>query len=161
MAKNLVIGTQIGSGVMQRDNCVIEKYCYQDMTANCTSFGGLYQWDELMRYQNIPAMQGICPPGWHVPTEGDWSTLFNNFVSNGFAGDPLKSSGFSGYDALMDGMRFDNVNWNFTNFATFLWSSTSDGPTKAWGHALNTYNPSVSTYPGNRSNAFSIRCLKD
>jgi uncharacterized protein (TIGR02145 family) len=161
MAMNLNLGTQIPSASMQRDNCLIEKYCYNDIAGNCTTMGGLYQWDEMMRFQDIPALQGICPSGWHVPSENDWTTLFNFYISNGFAGSPLKYTGYSGYNALLDGMRFNNSIWDFTNFATFLWSSNSDGPQKAWAHAMNTYNPSVSNYPGNRSNAFSIRCIKD
>jgi uncharacterized protein (TIGR02145 family) len=161
MAQNLNFGTQIPSSAVQRDNCVIEKYCLSDITANCPNQGGLYQWDELMRYQDIPALQGICPPAWHVPTEGDWSTLFNFYTSNGFAGSPLKSSGFSGFNADLNGLFFDNTTWKLNGFASFFWSSTPEGPAKAWAHAMNNPDPSVSTYPGNRSNAFYIRCIKD
>ncbi|MCX6246812.1 MAG: hypothetical protein NTW10_03670, partial [Bacteroidetes bacterium] len=161
MAKNLDYGIQIPSTSMQRDNCVVEKYCFTDNGANCTSMGGLYQWDELMRFENSAAVQGICPPGWHIPAESDWTTLFNFYTSNGFAGSPLKYSGYSGFNAFLDGVRFDNANWNFSTFATFYWSSSIHGTQKAWAHAMNTFNPSVSSYPGNRSNAFSIRCIKD
>jgi uncharacterized protein (TIGR02145 family) len=161
MAANLNYGNTIASGQMQRDNCTPEKYCYNDIPGNCISFGGFYQWDEIMQYDNTTAVQGLCPPGWHVPSEGDWQTLFNFYTSNGFAGSPLKSSGFSGFNALLDGTRFDNVNFYLPNFATFLWSSTSEGITKAWAHAMNNPDPSVSTYPGNRSNAFNVRCIKD
>jgi len=161
MAMNLDFGTQIPSTAMQRDNCVVEKYCYTDIAGNCAIMGGLYQWDEMMRFEDAPALQGICPPGWHVPTQNDWSSLFNFYISNGFAGSPLKYTGYSGFNALLDGVRFHNSIYDFTNFATFLWSSNSHGPQKAWAHAMNTPNPSVSNYPGNRSNAFSIRCIKD
>jgi uncharacterized protein (TIGR02145 family) len=162
MAKNLDLGTQIPSSAMQRDNCVIEKYCYNDLAGNCSTMGGRYQWDEMMRFEDAPALQGLCPPGWHVPTETDWTILFSFYTSNGFAGSPLKYSGYSGFEAYLDGVRFDNSIYDFgNNFATFFWSSNSHGPNKAWAHAMNIYNPSVSTYPGNRSNAFSIRCLKD
>jgi uncharacterized protein (TIGR02145 family) len=161
MAQNLDIGSQVPSTAMQRDNCVIEKYCYNDLAGNCTTKGGLYQWDEMMRFEDAPALQGICPPGWHIPSENDWATLFNFYISNGFAASPLKYDGYSGFNAFLDGVRFHNSNWNFTNFATFFWSSTSHGPVKAWAHAMNTFDPSVSYYPGNRSNAFSLRCLKD
>jgi uncharacterized protein (TIGR02145 family) len=161
MASNLDVGTPITSSAMQRDNCVLEKYCYGDNAVNCTSMGGLYQWDEMMRFEDTPALQGICPPAWHVPTENDWATLFNFYISNGFAGSPLKWDGYSGFNAFRYGTRFDNANFFFTGFSTFIWSSSSDGPNKAWSHAMNTFNPSVSNYPGNRSNAFSVRCIKD
>jgi uncharacterized protein (TIGR02145 family) len=161
MAASLNFGNTIPSTAMQRDNCIVEKYCYNDNLANCSSLGGLYQWDEMMQFYATEGIQGLCPPAWHVPSENEWTTLFNFYISSGFAGSPLKSTGYSGFNALLMGVRFDNVNWNFSNFATFLWSSTSHGPTKAWAHSMNTINPSVSFYPGNRSNAFSVRCIKD
>ncbi len=161
MSSNLNFGNPIGSVLMQRDNCVPEKYCSGDNPVNCATMGGLYQWDEMMQYDVTSELQGFCPPGWHIPSENNWNTLFNFYISNGFAGSPLKASGFSGFNANLFGTRFDNVTWSYNNFATFFWSSTSHGIYKAWAHGMNTFNPSVSYYPGNRSNAFSIRCLKD
>jgi uncharacterized protein (TIGR02145 family) len=161
MAANLMYGSMISSEQMQRDNCIPEKYCYGDIAANCTSNGGLYQWDEMMKFDNASGAQGFCPPGWHVPTESQWGILFNYYTSNGFAGSPLKFPGFSGFNAYLDGASFKNVNWNFLNFATFFWSSNARGNMKAWAHAMNEYNPSVSYYPSSRTNAFSVRCLKD
>jgi uncharacterized protein (TIGR02145 family) len=163
MAANLNYGTLIlfASSQMQRDNCTFEKYCFNDNLANCNSYGGLYQWDELMQYDNASAAQGFCPPGWHVPTENEWTTLFNFYISNGFAGAPLKYSGYSGFNAFLSGTRFNNVNFYFSNFAVMFWSSTSHGPTKAWAHGMNFFNSSVSFYPSSRSNAFSVRCIKD
>jgi uncharacterized protein (TIGR02145 family) len=161
MAANLNFGNTVPSSSMQRDNCVVEKYCFNDNAANCISLGGLYQWDEMMQFNALQAIQGICPPEWHVPTENEWTTLFNFYTSNGFAGSPLKFTGYSGFKALLDGVRLDNVNWDYSNFAGFFWSSTAHGPSKAWAHAMNTFNPSVSYYPGNRSHAFSVRCIKD
>jgi uncharacterized protein (TIGR02145 family) len=161
MAENLNYGNLIAHTQMQRDNCISEKYCFNDIPANCTSYGGLYQWDELMQYDNAAAAQGFCPPGWHVPTENEWNTLFNSYISNGFAGAPLKYTGYSGFNAFLSGTRFNNVNWNFSNFAVMFWSSTTEGPDKAWAHGMNTFNPSVSYYPSSRTHAFNVRCIKD
>jgi uncharacterized protein (TIGR02145 family) len=161
MAANLNYGTVIASTLMQRDNCVPEKYCFNDNPVNCVSYGGLYQWDEMMQYNNVAAEQGFCPAGWHVPTENEWATLFNFYVSNGFAGSPLKYTGYSGFNAFLSGTRFNNENWNFSNFAVMLWSSTSEGTDKAWAHGMNTFNPSVSYYPSSTTHAFNLRCIKD
>jgi uncharacterized protein (TIGR02145 family) len=161
MAANLDYGSTITAVNMQRDNCVPEKYCFNDNPGNCSTSGGLYQWDEMMKYDNASASQGICPPAWHVPTEAQWNTLFSFYISNGFAGSPLKNTGYSGFNAFLDGVRFKNVNWNFLDFATFFWSSTTHGPYKAWAHGMNSENPSVSYYPASKSNGFSIRCIKD
>ncbi len=161
MAANLNFGTNILSTSMQRDNCINEKYCYNDNAVNCTSYGGLYQWDEMMRYDSVPAEQGFCPPGWHVPIENEWNSLFLLYISNGFAGAPLKYTGYSGFNAFLSGVRFNNVNWNFSNFAIMFWSSTKEAPHKAWAHGMNSYNPSVSYYPSSRTHAFALRCIQD
>lgn len=161
MAANLDYGTVIPSTQFPRDNCSPEKYCLNDNPANCLSGGGLYIWDEMMQYEDNPATQGFCPPGWHVPVENEWNTLFNQFISNGFAGAPLKYSGYSGFNALLDGLRFKYKAWGMDNFATLIWSSSSLGTEKAWAHGMNSFNPSVSFYPASRSNAFVVRCIQN
>jgi uncharacterized protein (TIGR02145 family) len=161
LAANLNFGTIIASTQDQRDNCVSEKYCYNDNPVNCTNQGGLYQWDELMLYDNTPADQGFCPPAWHIPTENDWNTLFANYINNGFAGSPLKYSGYSGFNALLSGARHIDKSWEFQGFATLFWSSTSYIGYKAWAHGMNDPDPSVSVYPASRANAFSVRCVHD
>lgn len=161
MAVNLNFGSTVSSTVMQRDNCVNEKYCYNDNAVNCTSYGGLYMWDEMMRYDNVPAAQGFCPPGWHVPTENEWNALFALYISNGFAGAPLKYSGYAGFNEYLSGVRHNNVQWDFADFAIMLWSSTEHNLTKAWAHGMNSFNPSVSFYPSSKTHAFAVRCIQD
>jgi len=172
MAASLNRGNIIASSQMQRDNCVFEKYCFNDNPANCTTWGGLYQWDEMMQYATNSGAQGFCPPGWHVPTETDWNTLFGYYISNGFAGNALKSSGYSGFNALVTGIRFHNSVWKFpindpVLRSALFWSSTMRGANKAWAHGMNEvvadieYTPSVSFYPSQRMNAFFVRCIKD
>ena len=153
-ASNLMYGNTILSSQMQRDNCIPEKYCFNDNPLKCASYGGLYQWDEMMQFDNTSAAQGFCPPGWHVPTENEWTALFNHYTSNGFAGSPLKFDGYSGFVAFLSGVRHENAGWDFPSFAIMFWSSTVHGTNKAWAHGMNTYNPSVSYYPSLKSNAF-------
>jgi len=92
MAENLNIGTRIDGISNQINNGTIEKYCLNNIEANCDNYGGLYQWDEMMQYSSIAGSQGICPGGWHVPTDGEWTILtsFIGGVSSPF-GDRLKS----------------------------------------------------------------------
>lgn len=163
MAQNLNYGTSVLSSTVQTDNCIWEKYCYSDSPLECNQYGGLYQWDELMQYTDSPGIQGLCPPGWHVPDENDWNILFSYYQNEAFAASPLLYNGFSGFNALVAGTRFINSQWDFEGFATFLWTSSSHGSVKAWAHAMNKIpdDHSVSTYPSSRSNALSVRCLKD
>jgi len=172
MAASLNYGQQISSTNSQRDNCLVEKYCYNDNASGCTVSGGRYQWDEVMAYQSAEVVQGICPPGWHLPNETEWTSLFNNFTNNGFAGSALKVTGYSGFNALVAGFQGFNQGWQYGPANTVLrstlyWSSTKQGRDKAWAHGINEvvafieYTPSASYYPSMRNNAFSVRCLKD
>ena len=161
MAADLNYGNRVPGTQHQRDNCTPEKYCYNELTANCEQRGAKYQWDELMQYTETPGLQGLCPPAWHIPTEAEWNTLFSNWTNNAFAGMALKYSGYSGFNALMSGVRHMAVEWNWQDFATFYWTSTPYTLTKAWSHGMNDYDPGISAYPALRSNAFSVRCIKD
>ncbi|HTX87383.1 MAG TPA: FISUMP domain-containing protein, partial [Bacteroidales bacterium] len=161
MAANLDYGMPIASSQHQRDNCTPEKYCYNDLPANCQLGTACYQWDELMRYDDTPGLQGLCLPAWHVPTEADWNLLFSVYINSGFAGSPLKYSGYSGFNALLTGAKEFNKTWDYNGFAAFFWSSTKWGSDKAWAHGMNDPDPSVSRYPSYRENAISVRCIKD
>jgi len=160
-ARNLNYGEQIYSSATQRDNCQVEKYCSYDDPLLCQSVGGFYHWDEIMQYEDQEAAQGFCPPGWHVPNEVEWNYLFNLFSGGAYAGDALKSGGPSGFDAILAGGFFKNRSWAFKDLGGFFWSSTTQGTMKAWAHGLNENNHGVSFYPSSRSNAYSVRCLKD
>lgn len=159
MAEVLNYGTEITPPTEQRDNCIAERYY------NPTGLVGLpeslYQWDEVMQYNDSVSNQGLCPPGWHIPSESDWNTLFSNYINSGFAGSPLKYSGFSGFDAILSGFRPINKVLEYQGFTAFFWSSTTQGTLKAWAHGMNDIDPSVSAYPALKTNAFSVRCLKD
>ncbi len=172
MAANLNFGTQIASSQSQRDNCIPEKYCYNDNPALCALGSALYQWNEIMTYTADNGSRGFCPPGWHIPIEAEWNTLFAVYISSGFAGNALKITGYSGFDALLTGIRFHNNIWKFPSGDPILrsilyWSSTVHAPNKAWAHGMNEvaididYTPSVSFYPALHSNSFAVRCIKD
>ena len=75
MAENLNYGNKINGSENQTDNSIPEKYCYNDSLVYCDTYGGLYQWDEMMGYDNTPGHQGICPVGWKLPTDDDWKQL--------------------------------------------------------------------------------------
>ena len=160
-AKNLDYGQFISSTSSQMDNCTVEKYCYSDIPANCSLGGGLYQWDEMMYYGTQTASQGYCPPGWHIPDETEWKTLFDLFNGNAYAGDQLKAGGMSGFNALLAGALYNNQEWQFKDYAGFFWSSGALGEYKSWAHGVNHDNHGVSYYPAYRSNAFSLRCIHD
>ncbi|MCF7820701.1 MAG: hypothetical protein K9M44_04515 [Candidatus Pacebacteria bacterium] len=85
LARNLNVGTIIKKEEDQQNNNIIEKYCHDYDESKCDIYGGLYQWAETVQYENditntsglslSQQVQGICPDGWHIPTNNEWSTL--------------------------------------------------------------------------------------
>jgi uncharacterized protein (TIGR02145 family) len=171
MNENLSYGTILDPSTKpQTDNCVVEKYCLPS-DVNCTGYGGLYQWDELMAYASAPAGQGICPPEWHIPTEAEWQTMLIAFANgvtppvDGIAGSFLKDAlANPGFHGLVQGIYYLNNYWSFTTgipTGTMYWTSTPDGASRGTARGANSLNPSVSKYQGSRGDAFSVRCVKD
>jgi len=113
--ENLNIGTRIPVSNAQTDNGVIEKYCYEDDENYCDIYGALYQWNELMQYIETPGSQGLCPEGWHVPTDGGWKVLEGTVDSLYGVGDPeWDNTGYRGFDA---GLNLKSIQMWFSNGA--------------------------------------------
>ena len=168
LKENLDIGTMIISSQNSTDNSIIEKYCYGNNPANCTTYGGLYQWNEAMQYGTTSMAQGICPTGWHIPTYEEFQTLI---VAVNYDGNSLKEIGqgneggigtnTSGFSALLAGSR--DTNGNFGSFGSYVdfWSSTKLSETNASSIFLSRYFPQIGVTEYNLSGGFSIRCLKN
>lgn len=75
LKENLNIGEMIPGSQEMTDNEIFEKYCYDNDPAKCEVYGGLYQWDEMMDYRTIEGGKGICPTGWHIPSDEEWKVL--------------------------------------------------------------------------------------
>ena len=72
-------------------------HCYDNDPANCDTYGRLYYFDELFSLSDttlaVPSkVQGACPPGWHVPSIGEWDILFNNIGGRIGGGKKLKDT---------------------------------------------------------------------
>jgi uncharacterized protein (TIGR02145 family) len=101
LRENLDIGTPISYNQDQSDNGIIEKYCNYDWSGGvCDIYGGLYQWDEMMQYSTTEGAQGICPSGWHVPTDNEWKILEGTMDSwSGVSSPEWDRTGSRGHDA--------------------------------------------------------------
>ena len=172
MAENLNTGIMISAGTSaQTNNGIIEKYCYGDAESNCVSKGAFYQWDELMNYSAIESGQGICPTGWHVPSESEWCTMANgidpiyncgyNWNGNNI-GINLKPGGTSGFDALYTGSWHNGFYWAMNN-GIYYWCSTLSGEYGIFFHMNLDAGTSQLLYKDAFQNTFgfSVRCLKD
>jgi uncharacterized protein (TIGR02145 family) len=174
LKENLNVGTRINGNMEQTDNGTIEKYCYGDLETNCDTYGGLYQWNELMQFSTIPGIQGICPPGWHVPTDEEWSLLTTFLGGESVSGGKLKEVGTthwsspntgaantSGFTALGGGLRHAAGTFGSLKEYGYFQSSSENSMTNAWTRYVNNTLTSVARNLNNKSIGFSVRCVKD
>lgn len=172
LKENLKVGSMISGSNQMLDNNVIEKYCFNNLPENCEIYGALYQWDEVMQYQP-EAIQGICPDGWHVPTNEEWSTLVE-FLGGPFeAGGHLKEVGIENWDSPNTGATNQSdftgipggyINNNFYGFrrSLIMWSSTEYNQSSAYSRVIHNNSPNISiTSDYNKLTGRSVRCIKD
>lgn len=172
LKENLNIGTMIESnvgGFLQTDNGIIEKYCYNNIETNCTKYGGLYEWTEAMQYVTTERAQGICPNGWHIPTQGEYETLasYVNYEAAKLVDESQTTSGYAatnetGFSALFAGGRY-YYNGLFINLGgtTYFWSSAESSSGSAYYLRLGSDSSNVSLDYVYKDFGFSVRCLKD
>ena len=143
-------------------------YYLDDSLTNYSVYGALYNWK---------ATQGdsLCPSGWHVPTDADWTTLTTYLLGENVAGGKTKSVGTaywnspntgatneSGFSALPGGSRGSGGSFSNIRDYAFFWSATESDYTTAWYRALNSFNGNVDRYNFNdKSVGASVRCLKN
>ncbi len=187
LKENLNVGTMIPGVNEMSDNGILEKYCYYNNPDYCITYGGLYQWDEMMQYTTQQGSQGICPPGWHIPRDEEWKVLegavdslfrighpiWNSYGYRGYdAGMKLKTtSGWTenghgtdefGFSALPGGYRYSNGLFSYKGMHSLWWSSTEGNITSAWNRYLSYKNKIVDRdYGDNKIYGFNIRCLRD
>jgi len=174
MAENLNAGGQLDSPGEHRNDGWISKFCYNNQSSGCETYGGLYLWDEMMNYMTIEGVYGICPDGWHIPTNAEWSTLADFLGGAGVAGGLLKESGLahwadpntgatnvSGFTALPGGNRTAANAFEGLSTTGYFWSSTSyDGAQKYAWYLFNN-QLSFDHFPFSKAHAFSVRCIKN
>lgn len=174
MAENINIGLMLGANQYQSDNQIIEKYCANNDSTNCNIYGGLYDWGEIMNYTTDELTKGICPTGWHIPSDNEYKTLeiylgmtkemadIENNWRGTDQGTKMLNGGSSGFNALLSGGRTSSGSFLAFQQYEYLWTSTQYGSSYAWRRCLRAGDPTVgrwNTFPKNY--AFSVRCLKN
>ena len=169
LKENLNVGVMIPSAKNQTNNGSIEKYCYQNNPANCTKYGGLYQWNEALQYSSDTIkVKGICPPGWHLPDTSDFNKLKLTVKKNGKS---LKAVGQgdgagvgtnnSGFSALLSGSRSPNAAFFGLNSYTYFWASTVANSLNAFDLYVNHKDSYIYQSDSKEDYGLSVRCIKN
>ena len=143
---------------------------YDNDAGNVATYGRMYNW------YAVDDSRGLCPSGWHVPTDGEWTELKDYITSQGFygtVGTALKStSGWPGYNyqgtddfgfsALPGGTRNFHGSFNNIGYYGFWWSSTltSYSDDRAWARYLYHTGPGIAMDAPKIATGYSVRCLK-
>ncbi len=131
-------------------------------------YGKLYNW------YTVDDPRNICPSGWHVPTDMEWSSLMNYLGGESSAGGKMKSMGTqywdspnggatneSGFSGLPGGNRWVNEPFNGIGFVGTWWSSTEAFTYRAWIYTLNANDAGLNRNYLNKPFGYSVRCLRD
>lgn len=187
MAENLNIGTMIHGTNSMTNNGTIEKYCYGNDPAECTIYGGLYQWDEIMQYTTIESTQGICPTGWHLPSDDELKTLEitlgmtqaevdmedyrgtdqgsqlagNEVLWESGALDQDAKFNTSGFMILPAGFRNTFGTLSLQSTSASIWSSSESDEDGGWYRRLYFDLTQINRVSGTKKFGFSVRCIKD
>jgi uncharacterized protein (TIGR02145 family) len=133
--------------------------------ANYITYGVLYNW---------PAAMIVCPSGWHLPGDAEWTTLTTYLGGDSVAGGKLKETGTShwsnpnvgatnetGFTALPGGFRepdgvFDGLHGN-----GYWYSATETNSSDAWERLINYNAPNVYRESWGKDLGWSVRCVRD
>jgi uncharacterized protein (TIGR02145 family) len=147
--------------------------CYDKDPSNCDKYGRLYDWKTAMV---------VCPEGWHLPSDDEWTTLTNYVESNksciGCAGRHLKAaSGWdwdnnknqsgNGYDAYgfsaLPGGTGGSGGYFFAGSSGYWWSASEFGAYNAYYRGMSSGSADVSKndYGDAKTNLYSVRCVQD
>ena len=164
------------------NNSTDDAYCWynNNETIYKDTYGALYTWAAAMNGEsssnaNPSGIQGVCPDGWHLPSDDEWTELEDYITTDGYSGTEgtaLKATGgwnsngngtdIYGYSAFPGGYRNYNSG-TFNNSGSYgdWWSSSENGGTYAYYRYLFYSSADVGRYSYYKSYGFSVRCVRD
>jgi uncharacterized protein (TIGR02145 family) len=143
----------------------IAGYCWYNNDS--VAYGALYNWYTASK-------SNICPSGWHVPTDEDWTILSNFVGGENVAGEKLKEPGTThwlttdistaneaGFTALPGGYRFAEGTYGNIRRYGYWWSSTESSASQAFCMNILSTDSNFNRTSSSKNSGFSVRCLKD
>jgi len=174
---------QIGTQTWMAQNlnyAVDSSWCPGGVASNCATYGRLYTWSAAMAGSSssasIPSgVQGICPSGWHVPSDAEWTKLTDTTLSSATASNVLVANRTNtlwsnslgtntgtdayGFTVLPAGNNY-MMSYDLGN-AAYFWSSSEYGASNAWCRVFRSGYAKVERYNDLKSIGFSLRCLEN
>jgi len=189
MAENLAYLPAVSpptTGSSTNPNYYVDGYTGTDVAtakqqANYKTYGVLYNW---------PAAKAVCPSGWHLPTDTEWTALEDYLIANGYIydgtttgnkiakslaatthwntssntgaiGNNLSLNNKSGFSALPGGYRNYEGAFSGVGESGYWWSPTEASTSNAWSRHLHVNFSFIFTYSFNKVYGYSVRCVKD
>jgi uncharacterized protein (TIGR02145 family) len=161
------IGTTT-SDISSENSPVYYWYANGDYTTSLT-YGLLYTWYAVTDSRNV------CPAGWHIPSDAEWTTLEDNLGGYLIAGSSLKeygtdhwlapyntdASNLSCFTALPAGYRPATGGFALLQNEAHFWSATESETAKAYERSLSASSYSVGRQGAAKNSGLSVRCIKD
>ena len=145
---------------------------YNNDAANNAKYGKLYNWYAVSPITN--GNKNICPIGWHVPSDAEWTVLTDYLGGQNVAGGKLKEVGTTSwlspntgatnaslFTGLPGGSRYYNGDYYYIGIDGYWWSSTENNTDNAWNRNLNNDAGNAYSINYNKRTGFSVRCLRD
>ena len=145
---------------------------YNNDVANNTKYGKLYNWYAVSKTTN--GNKNVCPTGWHVPTDAEWTVLTDYLGGESIAGGKMKEVGTTSWNdpnadatntslftGLPGGYRLYNGDYDVIGNLGNWWSSTESNSNFAWLRNLYYSNGTAYGAVNVKRNGLSVRCLRD
>jgi uncharacterized protein (TIGR02145 family) len=176
--KHKLIGSQTWMAENLNYNASGSK-CYDNSETNCNTYGRLYNWATAMANSasssdNPSGVKGVCPTGWHLPSDAEWTTLTDFVGGSSTAGTKLKAaSGWNtgsgyiagtdnyGFTALPGGDGYSNGSFYSVGYSGYWSSATESDTPSAWDRYMDYNDANVSRSYGTKTRLFSVRCVQD
>jgi uncharacterized protein (TIGR02145 family) len=182
---NIYYTVTIGSQIWMAKNLNTTKYengdtigtTHNHIFDTSTELAPKYQWpfgdQRFYTWYAINDNRNVCPSGWHMPSDADWTVLTDYLGGESVAGGKMKSlrgcwaygksqgTNESGFSALPNGFLRSNGSHEASCYNGYWWSSTISSDTNAWIRVLGAGGMSISRTESQCYLGFSVRCIKD
>ena len=149
------------------DGTSIARWC-----CDCGMYGGMYEWSVAMNGSGTEGTQGICPTGWHLPSDSDWF-LLEKYIDSSMTdpeyigwssttiGDELSVGGSYGFDWTTGGFSYGGDGCNYDFDRILYWTSSDYSATDAVSRLFNTAFSGINRDMRGKDLGYYVRCLKD